>query len=156
MKFVEVSEKLRLAVGSCLPGTRIFRKDAPEDDLPYWTQAIFDETDGVLSPGGASSYVGVSRAATHKRLKEGSLTGFFFYSTEARRSLFGSAKVKRELSVAYIPIEECKQWRQELEERAIEKGLITEEELDGAKPDWHGKFLDWDSSFSKKQRRKGK
>ena len=31
----------------------------------------------------------------------------------------------------------------ELEERALRQGTITDEELEGAKPDWHGEFLQW-------------
>lgn len=155
MNFVEVSKRLRLAVGDCLPGTRIYRKDAPEDESPFWSEAIFDVIGPCLSPGGAASFVGVSRAAVHKRLKEGSLTGFFFYSTKARRSLFGAEKMKRELSIAYIPLAECKEWRDELQQRAVENGLITRGELEDAKPDWLGTFAEWDSSFAKKRLKGG-
>ena len=38
---------------------------------------------------------------------------------------------------------EAKAWRQELKQRAIEQGRITQEKLEGAKPDWHGEFLQW-------------
>jgi hypothetical protein len=45
-------------------------------------------------------------------------------------------------------------WRKELEKRALEKGVVTEEELEGEVPDWQGWFLDWNSKFAK-QRMKG-
>lgn len=53
-----------------------------------------------------------SRAAVHKRLKEGRLTAFCFHQESARRSKFR----KREVittdgrPVTYIPVTECKAW----------------------------------------------
>jgi hypothetical protein len=105
--------------------------------------------------GGAAARAGVSRAAVHQRLKDGKLTGFFYYSTKPRRFLFGAPKTKRELSLGYIPVSECLAWRKELEKRAVERGMVTKEELEGEVPDWHGWFLEWNSKYAK-QRRKGR
>jgi len=99
-------------------------------------------------------YAPVSRAAVHKRLKEGKLTGFFFHVTHRRRNFFGLDLSTRELAIGFIPVSECKAWRAELEQRAIAQGLITEKELLGDKPDWHGSFLQWNSKWARKQERK--
>jgi hypothetical protein len=101
-------------------------------------------------------YAPVSRAAVHKRLKEGKLTGFFFTVTLKKRNLFGLDLSTRELAYGYIPVSECKAWRAEIERRAIERGLVTREELEGDKPDWHGDFLFWKSRWAKQQATKAK
>ncbi len=80
----------------------------------------------------------VSRAAVHKRLKEGKLTCFLYHNSHRKRGLFGGKREIRESDMAYIPVSECKAWGKEIMERAIEKGLVTREELEGDKPDWHG------------------
>jgi hypothetical protein len=129
----------------------MYRKEGPEDDIPFWTQMIFKVIGPCLSPGGAAQYVGVSRAAVHKRLKDGNLTGFFFYSTKARRSFFGGGKEKRELSVGYVPLDQCEIWRKEIERRAMEQGLVTAQELEDSKPEWADDFLEWDSKFAKEK-----
>ena len=58
--------------------------------------------------------------------------------------------------MSYVPVSECKAWGKEIMERAIEKRLVTREELEGDKPDWHGEFLEPDSRWEKQQRREGK
>jgi hypothetical protein len=52
-------------------------------------------------------------------------------------------KIPRENPYGYVPVSEARAWRQELEERAMRQGVITQEELEGAKPDWHGDFPQW-------------
>jgi len=34
-------------------------------------------------------------------------------------------------------------WREEIEERMQRRGDLTQEELEGDRPDWSGSFLDW-------------
>jgi hypothetical protein len=101
-------------------------------------------------------YAPVSRAAVHKRLKEGKLTGFFYHVTHRKRNFFGLDLSTRELAIGFIPVSECKAWKAEIEQRAIEQGVVTEKELSGDKPDWHGHFLDWNSRWTKEQARKAK
>ncbi|MGK0188647.1 MAG: hypothetical protein ACI9R3_004458 [Verrucomicrobiales bacterium] len=48
---------------------------------------------------------------------------------------------------------EAKAWGKELEERAVRLGYLSREEIEGAKPDWHGEFWDWRSKFMRKQYR---
>ena len=99
-------------------------------------------------------YCPVSRAAVYKRIKEGRLSLFLFHVTRRKTALFGGKKVVREMPYGYIPVSEVRAWRNELEERAIAQGNVTREELEGAKPDWHGDFLDWQSRWRKEQLKK--
>jgi hypothetical protein len=147
--FVKVSAHLRWIVGEPLPDTRMHRQEGAEDHIPDWEDAIFKELGPCVSPGGAAQRAGVSRAAVHDRLKQGKLTGFFFYSTKPRRFLFGKLPPKRELMVGYIPVSEATAWRKEIEERALRKGLVTVEELERGKPDW----FEWNSKFAKARRK---
>ena len=142
------------AIGEPVPGTKIFRKDGPESELPFWFEAINAIAGDVVSPGGANMYCPVSRAAVHKRLKEGKLTGYFFYPTTPKRNLFGKKVQKRTDPYGYIPISELKEWAKEIEEKAIKLGHVTREDLEGNEPDWYGDFLKWNSKFNKQKQRK--
>ena len=144
-----VPEELLPVLGEQVPRTRMYRKSGPEDQLAAWSDVVFRAVGPCVSPGGAAMRVGVSRAAVHQRLKEGRLAGFFYYSTKARRTLFGGKHQKRTLKVGFIPVSDCNTWRKELEERAIERGVVTREELEGNRPDWTETFLEWDSKFAK-------
>jgi len=88
-------------------------------------------------------YCPVSRAAVYKRIQEGKLSIFLFHVTHRTTTLFGKNRILRDNPYGYIPASEARAWRRELEERAVKQGVITEEELEGAKPDWHGEFLQW-------------
>jgi hypothetical protein len=140
---VHVPAEMYRVVGEPAPGTRMYRKDGPEDHIPFWENFLFRHFWPCVSPGGAAQRAGVSHAAVHQRLKEGKLTGFFYYSTQSRRFLFGKGTPKRELLVGYIPVSECQAWRKELEDRAIRQGLVSEKELEGEKPDWQGLVFEW-------------
>lgn len=88
-------------------------------------------------------YCPVSRAAVHKRTKEGRLSIFLYHVTYAKKGLFGKIKRVRKSPYVYIPVVEAIAWRKEIEERAIRNEEITREELVGENPDWRGDFLDW-------------
>jgi hypothetical protein len=141
--FVEIPAALQPIVGSPDPGTRIYRRDGSQEESAVWFDAITDVIGPSVSPGGVGMYCPVSRAAVYKRLKEGKLSIFLFHVTHRKTTLFGKNKILREHPYGYVPVSEARAWRRELEERAVRQGLISEEELEGAKPDWHGEFLAW-------------
>jgi hypothetical protein len=58
------------------------------------------------------------------------------------------------LHYGLVPVSECRAWKKELEERAVQKGLVTREELEAEKPHWHGWFLDWNSELARERRGK--
>src|ERR1700690_2244646 len=133
--FVEVPEDLLAVVGERVGNTRIYSKAGPEEEQGYWFDVLCERFDNLVSPGGVSMYAPVSRPAVHKRMKEGKLTCFLYYTTHRKRNLFGKTKVVRESPYGYIPVSECKAWGKEIMDRAIEKGFVTREELEGDKPD---------------------
>lgn len=148
---------LKQIIGEPDPGTKIYRKRGPESEFMYWYDAIVELYGMMVSPGGASRYCPISRAAVYKRLKEGTLTGYFFHPETPKRNFFGKVKTKIESPYGFIAITELKKLNEELEKRAIKQGYISKEELEGDEPDWHGDFLEWNSKFAKqKQSTKGK
>ena len=71
-------------------------------------------------------FAGVSRAAVHKRLKDGKLTAFLFHVTRASRSIFGYQKKLKQLPYAYVPVSECKAWGVELKSRPDRRETVPE------------------------------
>lgn len=142
-QFVDVPEELHPIVGQPDPGTRIYRRDGSQEESAVWFDLITDLIGPSVSPGGVGMYCPVSRAAVYKRIKEGKLSIFLFHVTHRRTTLFGKNKILRDNPYGYVPASEARAWRLELEERAVRQGLISKEELEGAKPDWQGAFLEW-------------
>jgi hypothetical protein len=153
--FVAVPEEVLPVVGRVVPGTRIYEKKGPEEECGPWYEVIDELFGPCVSPGGVAMYCPVTRAAVHKRIKEGRITVFLYHVTERKIGLFGSKEVVRESPYTYIPVSEIKAWKKELEERAISQGRVTREELEGTRPDWEGSFLDWRSRWRKDQGTKG-
>ncbi len=152
--FVEVPEELLPIVGEPDPGTRIHRASGPEEAAGPWHEVVTAVLGACLSPGGAGMYAPVTRAAVHRRLKEGKLTAFCFHVTSTRVGLFGKAREVRSSPYIYIPSSEVKAWGAELEERIIRLGRITREELEGRRPDWQGEFWQWHSKWRQEQFKK--
>jgi hypothetical protein len=144
--FVQIPEELYYILGKPDSGTRIYRRDGSQEESAVWFDVLTDFIGPSVSPGGVGMYCPVSRAAVYKRLKEGKLSIFLFHVTYRKTTLFGKNKILRDNPYGYIPVSEARAWRRELEERAVRQGLVTEEELEGSKPDWHGEFLAWRKS----------
>jgi len=143
IQFVTIPRELKAVLGEPDPGTRVYRRDGPEEECGPWFDAFSEVVGATVSPGGVGMYCPVSRAAVHKRMKDGNLTAFLFHPTHRKTGWFGKVKTLRDTAYTYIPVSEIKQWRQELEERALKNGAVTAEELEGLKPDWEGEFLKW-------------
>jgi len=145
--FVDVPARLRDVVGAPDPGTRIYRIEGPEGGSGPWFEAINAIAGQLVSPGGVSMFAPVSRAAVHKRLKEGRLTAFCYHPTSSKTGLFGRRKLVRGTPFVYVPVSECKGWAEEFKERMLRLGQITQEELEGDVPDWSGDFWQWESKW---------
>jgi hypothetical protein len=116
--FVVVPPELRGIVGEPAPGTRIYRSEGSHDDCGAWFEAIHKHLDGVgLSPGGVSMYVPVSRAAVHKRIKDGKLTAFTFHITRETTGFLGKKRKAKEQPYILLSIAECKAWAEEFKRR---------------------------------------
>jgi hypothetical protein len=143
--YLVIPDRLKPIVGVPDPGTRIYRIEGSDAEVGAWYDAICDcfPDDKFVSPGGVGMYAGVSRAAVHKRLKQGNLTAFMFNVTRTTQSLFGYQKKIKERPYGYIPVSECKAWGEELKKRPDRKEAYLEAQ-GGEKPDHEGEFLDKD------------
>ena len=149
--FVEIPDEALEVIGKPDPGTRLYRASGPEEGSGPWFEIVDLVGGPTVSPGGAGMFAPVSRAAVHKRLKEGKLTAFCFHVTSTRTSIFGKPRKVREMPFVYIPSSELKAWAVELEERIVRLGRITRDELEGNKPDWDGEFWHWQSKWRKRR-----
>ncbi len=140
---VEIPAELEPLVGKRDEGTRIYRKEGSQEESAAWFDLLTETIGPSVSPGGVGMYCPVSRAAVYKRIKEGKLSIFLFHVTYRKTTLFGKNKIVRDRPYGYVPVSEARAWHKEIEERAMQQGAITEEELEGSRPDWHGEFLEW-------------
>lgn len=147
--FVPIPSELESVIGKRDPGTHIYRRDGSQEESAAWFDLLTEIIGPSVSPGGVGMYCPASRAAVYKRIQEGKLSIFLFHVTYRKTTLFGKNKILRENPYGYIPVSEVRAWRKELEERAISQGKITEVELEGAKPDWHGEFLQWQNKHER-------
>jgi hypothetical protein len=102
--YLVIPDRLKPIVGVPDPGTRIYRIAGSDGEVGAWYDAICDcfPDDKFVSPGGVGMYAGVSRAAVHKRLKQGNLTAFMFNVTRTTQSLFGYQKKIKQSPYGYI------------------------------------------------------
>jgi hypothetical protein len=122
---VETPEQKTLA-GKRDKGTRIYRREGSYKESGEWCVALDGVfTDQFVSPGGVSMFAPVSRAAVHKRLKEGRLTAFCFHVVHAEKTFFGNVRKAKATPYVFIPVSECKAWAQEL---AQKRGTPVDEE----------------------------
>jgi hypothetical protein len=126
--FVNVPPEAREVVGEATPGTRFYRREGSDEDCAGWFEGLMElfKGDVGLSPGGAVMFVPVSRAAVHKRLREGRLTGFAYYVTSQGKSLWGKPRKVKEAPYLVLSVSECKAWAKELKRKA---GVAEEAEL---------------------------
>ena len=112
---IDTLEKTKL-VGKPDKGTRIYRREGTFQESGEWCEAmdgLFGEK--FVSPGGVCMFVKASRAAVHKRMKEGRLTAFCFHIVHDERTFFGNVRKAKAAPFVFIPISECKAWASELD-----------------------------------------
>jgi hypothetical protein len=139
-QYIHVPEEKWHIVGKPVEGTRIHHIEGPPEHVAAWYDTVCDIVDGpCVSPGGCCMYVPVTRAAVHHRIKQGRLTAFM-YDVQESINILGFKIAFREAPYSYIPVSELKEWRKDIEYRLMREGKISEEELEGTKPDWSGNF----------------
>jgi hypothetical protein len=118
--FVNVPKEVLPIVGEASLGTRLYRREGTEDECVAWFEAIgaIFQGDVGLSPGGVVMFVPVSRAAVHKRLREGKLTGFTFHVTSQSKSIWGKPRKLKQRPYLVLSVSECKAWAVELKRKA--------------------------------------
>lgn len=135
--FINVPPEAMPIVGQPTPGTRFYRREGTDEQCGEWFQAIGEifQGDVGLSPGGVAMFVPVSRAAIHKRLREGRLTGFAFHVTSQGKSLWGKPKKIKERPYLVLSVSECRAWAKDLKRKAC---LAEDAKLD---PDQRRRLL---------------
>ncbi len=154
---IDIPDKIKPYIGEPDPGSRFFRNQGNRLASAYWYRRLFRAyPDGLVSPGGVMMFAPVSRAAVHKALKEGRLTGFAFHEVEDRKTIFGGTRAKRKGPFIYIPVAECMAWGEQLQKQAESRG-INWEDLEGPNPDYEGGYLaSGPKAFRKSPPRKGR
>jgi hypothetical protein len=135
--FINVPSEVLAIVGQPTAGTRFYRREGSDDECADWFQALgkIFQGDVGLSPAGVAMFVPVSRAAVHKRLREGRLTGFAFYVTSQKKSLWGKPRKIKERPYLVLSVSECKAWAKDIKRKA---GVAEEARLN---PDRRHKVL---------------
>ena len=153
--FVEIPDKFKKVIGKAIPGTRLYRAVGTREDMIKWISVVNDicGDEGHVSPGGVAAMVGVSRAAVHKRMKEGRLTAFNFYLVVEVKILFKFKTLDewgQRPNICVIPASESIAWRADLINRRKSKAEI--EEYKTTKRDLEDDFLeapkDWRKTFN--------
>lgn len=70
-------------------------------------------------------FVPVTRAAVHKRIREGKLTAFIFYITREEKSFLGVKRKAKQRPYIFLSVTECKAWAAEMKRKA---GYVDEPE----------------------------
>jgi hypothetical protein len=152
---VEIPPEMAEIVGQREGDSFVYTKEGTEEGCGPWYDALSEVVGPCVSPGGVAMYCPVSRAATHRRIREGRLSCFTYFVEDREIGFFGKKREFRGTPYSYVPVSECKAWRKELEEKAIRNEIVTPEALEGSKPDWVADFLGWDSRWRKEQRKLG-
>src|ERR1035441_9969904 len=120
LPFINVLPEALPIVGQPTPGTRFYRREGSDEECGEWFEGIGKIFGGDvgLSPGGVAMFVPVSRAAVHKRLREGRLTGFAFYVTSQGKSLWGKPRKIKARPYLVLSVSECKAWAKDLKRKA--------------------------------------
>ena len=140
---MDIPEKVASIVGEKEEGKRVYMREGSEEEAGFWFEAIEEIIGQSVSPGGVLMFCQVTRAAVHRRIKNGKLSAFKFHSKYVQTNLFGKNRVLRDTPYVLIPVSEAKAWKVELEKEALRRGYVDKEELEGKEPDWHGDFLQW-------------
>jgi len=107
------------AVVSVDQGTRIYREVGSSRNLEHWLRDVQKYFEGELVPfEWVADYVGVSRAALHKRVKRGGLTVLVFEMREWVSGILGGTRERMRREYKFVPRSECDSWRELLLEQA--------------------------------------
>jgi hypothetical protein len=128
-------------LGKPQPGSRHYKREGTQEEVGHWYDVLSTAVGPTVSPGGVRMFVPVTRAAIHERIDRGRLSLFEFDVVTRRTNLFGMSKAVQERPYTFVPVSECRQWREEIEQRAIARGMKPEE-ITKAKPDWLENFVE--------------
>ncbi|QDV50696.1 hypothetical protein [Gimesia fumaroli] len=100
------------------PGTRIYREPGRGQFFQHWLSDVQEDFDGELIPfEWVAEYVGVTRAALHKRVKKGNLTVLVYEMRERVKGVLGGSRERMRREYKFVPKTECDGWYSDLCER---------------------------------------
>lgn len=100
------------------PGTRIYRETGGGQFFQTWLKEVQEDFDGELVPfEWVADYVGVTRAALHKRVKKGNLTVLVYEMREWVQGVLGSNRERMRREYKFVPKTECDGWYDDLCEK---------------------------------------
>ena len=101
------------------PGTRIYREVGHVVGLRMWLREVQEDFEGELVPfEWVADYVGVSRAALHKRVNRGGLTVLAYQMQEVIKGILGGRRERMRTEYKYVPRSECDSWRELLNDES--------------------------------------
>ncbi len=96
-------------------GTRVYREDGGWRAFRLWLMEMRQLFQGDLIPfEWVAQFVGVTRAAVHKRIKSGQLTIFTFGMEETVKGVLGGERKRMRQEFKYAVLTECHFWRTNL------------------------------------------
>lgn len=102
-------------------GTRVYREDGSWQSFRLWHMEMRHLFAGDVLPfGWVAQFVGVTRAAVHKRVKTGQLTVFTFGMEEFVKGVLGGTRRRMRQEFKYALLTECHFWRSKLLDEAWE------------------------------------
>lgn len=115
--FVQIPIEFAKLIGHPDPGTRTFRREGNQREMQEWHDALAKHIGFCVSPGGAATYAGVTRAGVYNRIKAAGLSAFCFHLVGKEKTFFGGERKLKEHAIVYVPVSECQAWRKELGDR---------------------------------------
>ena len=97
------------------PGTRIYREPGYGTFFQQWLREVQEDFEGELIPfEWVADYVGVTRAALHKRVKKGNLTVLVYEMRERVKGALGGNRERMRREYKFVPKAECDGWYSDL------------------------------------------
>ena len=128
--FVVVPAKLAKSVGKPGSRTRRYEMVGGHPELQTWLSILGEQFVGDLLPlNWCPEYVGVTRAAIHKRIKAGNLTAFVFCLVGKPFTVFGAKYAITRQEFAYVLRSECDAWQKQLLERRDRRAEEEDDDL---------------------------
>jgi hypothetical protein len=113
--FVEPPEHWKgLKETKCLKGTRWWVEKGGAGSFRLWIYELLDDPDykqRLIPLQWVPEFVGVTRAAVHKRAKAGKLTVFSFVMMEPAKEFVGTARMHARSRYDYASVTECEGWQ---------------------------------------------
>jgi hypothetical protein len=120
--YLKITKELLKTVGPADEETRIFRQSGNHMDFICWVNDLREVLKGNVMPATwVPTYVGVSRAAVHKRIKSGRLTMFVFEHVELELNLRFKHVERKKGEFAYCVRTECEAWFDEIRRREAQR-----------------------------------